>query len=99
MSLAITDGYVVPVDGEPIEGGTVLVDNGVITAVGPDADVDIPDDAEIIDASGTWVLPGFVEAHGHLGVIEEGEAWAGNDVNEMTDPNGARLRALDAINP
>jgi imidazolonepropionase-like amidohydrolase len=45
------------------------------------------------------VLPGFVEAHGHVGVYEEGDGWAGVDVNEMTDPNGARLRALDGINP
>jgi len=99
VSTAVTGGYVVPVDGEPVEGGTVLIDNGVIVAVGAEADVDIPDDAEIVDASGTWVLPGFVEAHGHVGVAEEGDGWAGLDVNEMTDPNGARLRALDGINP
>ncbi|HEV7647228.1 MAG TPA: amidohydrolase [Actinophytocola sp.] len=99
MSTAVTGGYVVPVDGVPIEGGTVLVDNGQIVAVGPDADVDVPDDAEIVDASGTWVLPGFVESHGHVGIYEEGDGWAGVDVNEMTDPNGARLRALDGINP
>ena len=86
-------------DGEPVEGGTVLIEDGRIVAVGPEADVDIPDDAEIVDASGTWVLPGFVEAHGHVGVYEEGDGWAGVDVNEMTDPNGARLRALDGINP
>jgi imidazolonepropionase-like amidohydrolase len=99
VSIAVTGGYVVPVDGEPIDNGTVLIDNGVIVAVGADADVDIPEDAEIVDASGMWVLPGFVEAHGHVGVFEEGEGWAGVDVNEMTDPNGARLRALDGINP
>ena len=99
MSIAITGGYVVPVDGEAIEGGTVLVDEGVIVAVGAEADVDVPEDAEIVDASGMWVLPGFVESHGHLGVYEEGDGWAGVDVNEMTDPNGARLRALDGINP
>jgi imidazolonepropionase-like amidohydrolase len=99
VSTAVTGGYVVPVDGVPIEGGTVLVDNGQIVAVGPDADVDVPDDAEIVDASGTWVLPGFVESHGHVGIYEEGDGWAGVDVNEMTDPNGARLRALDGINP
>lgn len=99
MSIAVTGGYVVPVDGEPVDGGTVLIDGGKIVAVGAEADVDIPDDAEIVDASGTWVLPGFVEAHGHVGVYEEGEGWAGVDVNETTDPNGARLRALDAINP
>jgi len=77
----------------------VLIDGGTIVAVGPEAEVDVPDDAEIVDASGTWVLPGFVESHGHVGVVEEGDGWAGIDVNEMTDPNGARLRALDGINP
>ena len=61
--------------------------------------MDIPDDAEIVDAAGTWVLPGFVESHGHVGVMEAAEGWAGIDVNEMTDPNGARLRAMDGINP
>ena len=50
-----------------------------------------------IDAQGRWLLPGFVEAHGHIGIHEEGEGWAGNDTNEMTDPNGAAFRALDAI--
>jgi hypothetical protein len=44
------------------------------------------------------VLPGFVESHGHVGIHEEAEGWAGNDTNEMTNPNGAALRALDAIN-
>ncbi|MGW4404219.1 amidohydrolase [Nonomuraea sp. NPDC004702] len=97
MTLAIINGYVVPVDGDPIEGGTVLVGDGKILAVG--RDVTIPDSATVVDADGGWVLPGFVEAHGHLGVYEEAEGWAGNDTNEMTDPNGARLRALDAINP
>ncbi|MEU5862860.1 amidohydrolase [Nonomuraea sp. NPDC047529] len=97
MTLAIINGYVVPVDGDPIGGGTVLVDDGKIVTVG--RDVPIPGSATVVDAGGGWVLPGFVEAHGHLGVYEEAEGWAGNDTNEMTDPNGARLRALDAINP
>ena len=99
MTTAITGGYVVPVVGAPVEDGTVLIDAGKIVAVGTAADVDVPDDATIVDASGSWVLPGFVEAHGHLGVHEEGEHWVGDDTNEKTDPNGARLRALDAINP
>ncbi|MEW9553121.1 amidohydrolase [Nonomuraea sp. NPDC050783] len=97
MNLAITGGHVVPVDGDPIDGGTVLITDGKIAEVG--ADVAIPDGCTVVDAAGAWVLPGFVEAHGHLGVHEEAEGWAGSDTNEMTDPNGARLRALDAINP
>ncbi|RVX43429.1 imidazolonepropionase-like amidohydrolase [Nonomuraea polychroma] len=97
MNFAISGGYVVPVDSAPIDGGVVLIADGKIAEVG--ADVRIPDGFEIVDAAGGWVLPGFVEAHGHLGVHEEAEGWAGSDTNEMTDPNGARLRALDAINP
>ncbi|MCP3800150.1 amidohydrolase [Allokutzneria sp. A3M-2-11 16] len=99
MDVAITGGYVVPVAGEPIDGATVLVQNGKITAVGADADVEVPDGVPVVDASGSWVLPGFVEAHAHMGVHEEAEGWAGQDTNEMTDPVGARMRALDAINP
>ncbi|PPK70486.1 amidohydrolase [Actinokineospora auranticolor] len=99
MTIAVTGGYVVPVVGAPIEGGTVLIDGGRIAAVGPAADVDVPDDAEIVDASGSWVLPGFVEAHGHVGVLEESEGWEGRDLNETTNPVTAQVSALDAINP
>ncbi|MBW4719015.1 amidohydrolase [Saccharothrix obliqua] len=97
MNVAITGGYVVPISGTPIENGTVLVRDGKIAEVG--ADVVVPPGFRVVDAAGGWVLPGFVEAHAHLGVHEEGEGWAGQDTNEMTDPNGARLRALDALNP
>src|SRR5690606_2566705 len=99
MTTAIIGGYVVPVDGDPIDGGTVLLDQGKIVAVGTQADVEVPDDAELVDASGSWVLPGFIDAHVHLGVHEDGEGWSGNDTNEMTDPNGARFRAIDGIDP
>jgi len=95
-SVAIVNAHVVPIVGEPIENGTVLIEDGVITAVA--ADVVVPDEVRTLDAGGRSVLPGFVEAHGHLGVHEEGEGWAGDDVNEMTDPNGAGMRAIDGIN-
>ena len=94
-TIAITNAHVVPVAAEPIEHGTVLITDGVITAVGQD--VAVPEGTATIDAQGKWLLPGFVEAHGHLGVHEEGEGWAGNDTNEMTGPDGSALRALDAI--
>jgi imidazolonepropionase-like amidohydrolase len=88
---------VVPIVGDEIDGGTVLIENGKITAVG--AAVDVPDGARVIDAAGSWVLPGFIEAHGHVGVSEEAEGWAGQDSNEMTEPVTAHVRAIDAINP
>jgi imidazolonepropionase-like amidohydrolase len=95
-SLAIIGGYVVPVSKDPIENGTVIITDGVIAAVGG-PETDVPEGARVVDAAGSWVVPGFVEAHGHLGVHEDGEGWSGNDTNEMTDPNGARFRALDGI--
>lgn len=95
-SIAITGGHVVPIEGEPFDG-TVVVTDGVITALGPE--VAVPDGAEVIDAAGKWVLPGFIDAHTHLGVSEEAEGWAGQDTNELTDPVTAQVRALDAINP
>jgi imidazolonepropionase-like amidohydrolase len=95
---AIAGGRVVPVEGEPIEGGTVLLRDGKILAVeGPGFAV--PSDASVVDATGKWVLPGLIDAHAHAGVHEEAEGWAGQDTNERTDPNAAHVRALDAINP
>ncbi|TKV29413.1 amidohydrolase [Arthrobacter sp. NamB2] len=93
---AFTNAHVVPIDGEPFDG-TVVVEDGRITALG--ADVRVPDGASVIDAGGKWLLPGFVDAHVHLGTHEEGEGTAGDDTNEMTDPNTAGVRAIDAINP
>jgi imidazolonepropionase-like amidohydrolase len=94
---AIVGGHVVPITAEPIDGATVLIRDGKITAVG--TGLDIPADARVIDAGGNWVLPGFIEAHGHVGVHEEAEGWAGSDSNELTEPVTAHVRALDAINP
>jgi len=96
-SVAIVGGRVVPIVGDPIEGGTVLVQDGRIAAVG--ASVAVPDGADVVDAAGSWVLPGFIDAHAHVGVHEEAEGWAGSDTNEMTDPVMAQVRAIDAINP
>ncbi|HEV7950912.1 MAG TPA: amidohydrolase [Glaciihabitans sp.] len=95
-TVAITGGFVVPVASDPIEGGTVVIEDGIITAVG--LDVAIPEGATVVDASGKWVLPGFIEPHGHVGIHEEANGVAGDDTNEMTNPNMAAARAIDAIN-
>jgi imidazolonepropionase-like amidohydrolase len=96
-SVAIVGGRVVPVTGPAIEGGTVLVTDGTIAGVG--AGLAVPEGVPVIDAAGSWVLPGFMDAHAHVGVHEEAQGWAGQDTNEMTDPVTAQVRALDAINP
>ena len=97
-SIAIVGAYVVPVAGEPIENGTVLIQDGRIAAVGTAAEITVPEGVTVLDAAGKWVLPGFVEAHGHVGIHEEANGTAGDDTNEMTTPNTAAVRAIDAVN-
>jgi imidazolonepropionase-like amidohydrolase len=98
-TVAILGGMVVPIVGPAIPGGTVLIENGRIAAVGAADAVAVPDGAQMVDAAGAWVLPGFIDAHAHVGVSEEAEGWAGQDTNEMTEPVTAQVRAIDAINP
>jgi imidazolonepropionase-like amidohydrolase len=98
LAIAIAGGRVVPIEGEPIEGGVVLLADGKIAAVGG-PDLVVPASATRVDATGKWVLPGLIDAHTHLGAREEGEGWAGHDTNELTGPVQAHVRVLDAINP
>lgn len=95
---ALVGGYVVPIEGDPLDGATVVIAGGTIHAVLP-AGTAAPEGAHVVDVAGRWVVPGFLDAHTHLGVHEEAEGWAGQDTNEMTDPVTAQVRALDAINP
>lgn len=95
--LFIKNATIYTMAGEIIEGGCILVENGKIKEVG--TDLVAPLDAEIIDATGKNVFPGFIDAHCHIGMWEEGIGFEGADGNEMTDPITPHLRAIDAINP
>ncbi|MGE5607508.1 MAG: amidohydrolase, partial [Bacteroidota bacterium] len=95
--IAIINGKVIPVASEPIERGTVLIEGNKIKAVG--SGLAVPDGAEIVDAEGKWVLPGLIDAHSHIALYGEPSIWANLDLNEMTAPNTAQLRAIDALNP
>ncbi len=84
-------------DNGIIENGYVIVNDGIITDIG----IGDPDttDTEIIDACGCELYPGFIDAHCHLGLWEDGLGFEGNDGNEDTDPCTPHLRAIDSINP
>ncbi len=51
------------------------------------------------DLRGALVLPGFLDAHSHMGICEDSLGFEGNDDNEDTDPVTPHLRAIDGINP
>ena len=74
----------------------ILVDQGKIIKIAPDIDCDA---ADIYDASGKDVYPGFVAAHGHIGLDGYGIGFEGQDYNEMGDILSPQLRAIDAIEP
>src|SRR6478735_6493762 len=95
---AIVGATVHPIVADPIPDGVVVVRDGKIAAVG-DASTEVPLDTRIIDGVGGVVLPGFIDAHTHIGTMESGEGWAGDDHDESTAPVTAQLRAVDAINP
>ncbi len=93
---AIINGEIWTMHGPRLRQGTVLIDNGKISAVGEN--LAIPSGSEIYNAAGMVVVPGFIDAHTHLGILEEIYE-EGDDLNEITDPITPHLRALDAINP
>jgi imidazolonepropionase-like amidohydrolase len=95
---AIVNGTLHTVAAGTIEGGIVLIDDqGRIAALG--ADLAVPEGTEVFDAEGYHLFPGFVDAHTHLGIWEEGVGRAFWDGNEASDPVTPHVRALDAINP
>ena len=93
--LLIRHGHIKPVSGSDFIGD-ILVDGGKIAAMGERLEAG---SAEIFDAEGLLVAPGFVDAHTHIGVDEEAMRWEGADYNEMSDPITPDMRAVDGINP
>jgi imidazolonepropionase-like amidohydrolase len=71
QTIAIVGGRILPVSGPPIDGGTVVMRDGRIVAVG--RDVAVPNGAERIDATGKWVTPGIINPATQLGLVEVGQ--------------------------
>jgi imidazolonepropionase-like amidohydrolase len=96
--IAIRGGKVFPVSGPPIENGTVVITNGRISAVG--ANVAIPANARVIDATGKWVTPGLINAATQLGVSEIGQVDETVDAAATGKDNiAAAFTVWDGFNP
>ncbi len=85
--LAFTGAMVVPIRGEAISNGVLVVHRGRIVAVGPAATA-IPDGATRVDASGKVLMPGLIDTHSHIG------SSAGGDSSAPIQPE---TRVLDGI--
>jgi imidazolonepropionase-like amidohydrolase len=98
--MLIINGKILRMEAQNYEYGYVRIKGKIIEIVGdmsscPQAD----EDEEILDVKGAWVMPGIIEAHCHIGIIEEKLGVMGDDCNEETNPVTPELRALDAVNP
>lgn len=80
-----------------IDNGYVEIIDGKIASVSEGKPESVSDDD--IDAKGKTLVPGFIDSHTHLGIIENGIDFEGDDCNESTDPFSPQLRAIDGINP
>lgn len=95
--LFIKGGNILTMAGKEIEGGDILVEEGKIKQIG--TNLNVPEGARVVDATGKTVMPGMIDPHTHLGIFEEGMGFEGNDTNELTNPITPELRAIDGINP
>jgi imidazolonepropionase-like amidohydrolase len=77
--------------------GDILIENSKIVEIGKD--IVVPLDVEVVDATGKYIYPGFIDAHTHLGLWEDGMGFEGADGNEETDPITPHLNPIDGINP
>ncbi|AFS77345.1 amidohydrolase [Gottschalkia acidurici 9a] len=101
--ILIKNAKIYTMQEEVIENGSILIKEGKIKEIikkeAYSKGIDDLDGVEIIDANDCIVMPGIIDAHCHLGMIEDGMGFEGDDTNEMSDPVTPELRAIDGINP
>ncbi|MFL0245560.1 amidohydrolase [Candidatus Clostridium stratigraminis] len=76
----------------------VLIDGTKIKAVKDNITFD-NENLKIINAKENYVLPGLVDCHTHIGILEECTGTLGYDNNETSNPVTPNLRAIDGVNP
>ncbi len=95
MATLIRNGIILTMT-RPAFQGDIRIENGKIVDVGSELPVS---GAEVIDVAGKYVTPGFIDAHCHIGMWEDGMGDEGADGNENSDPITPDLLAIDGLNP
>lgn len=95
--ICIQNGLVFDAVEETAKVKDLLLDQGKIVKIGEN--LEVPENCEIVDASGLYVYPGFVDAHSHLGTTQSAIGFEGDDTNEMNDILTPQLRGIDCIQP
>lgn len=97
----IVGGRILTMAGREIPEGILQIRNGKIAQVGARGEVKLqPEEGEqVVIAKNALIMPGIIEAHCHMGIMEEKKSTEGDDCNETMDPLTPALRAIDGINP
>lgn len=94
--VALVGGIIHTLAGDAIDGGTILFQKGVITAIG--RDVPLPEDVDRVDVTGKHVYPGLIHAASNLGLYEISTVDVATDTRELGDFN-PNVRAEVAFHP
>lgn len=98
--MLLINGTIRPMDAPDLPWGFVRVEEGRIHSLGEMADQPAPQPGEeVVDLCGKTLLPGFIDAHSHLGILGDGLGVEGDDLNEESEPSTPHMRAVDAVNP
>ncbi|MBI2512024.1 MAG: amidohydrolase family protein [Opitutae bacterium] len=92
-TLVFKGAQLIPIVGEPVPNGVLVVSGGKIVAVGVADKVAVPADAEVHDATGKVIMPGIVDSHSHIG------GPAGADASSPIQPDVRALDSIDAQSP
>ncbi len=93
LALRAAKALAVPYEGaQVVDDATVLVLNGRIQAIGPRAEVTIPEGYTVVDLGAQWVMPGIIELHNHV-------AGSLRDLNDMVYLTNPGIRASTAVTP
>lgn len=95
--LLIKDGLLYTMESHRPVKADLLIKDGKIAKIEPD--ITSQEGAQIFDAHGLLVFPGFIDSHSHIGISQEKITTQGDECNEGTNPITPCMRAIDAINP
>jgi imidazolonepropionase-like amidohydrolase len=98
QAIALRGGTVHPISAPVIEQGIVVIRDGKIEAVGPAAEISVPDGADVVDTTDRHVYPSLIDSDTSIGLVEISAVRATVDMSEVGMIN-ANAQAMTAFNP
>lgn len=101
-ALIIINANILTMADRNYDSGYICIRDGLIVSIGEMSDypqIDVEYSTPIINVAGASVIPGLIDCYTHIGLIEEGAGFIGDDSNETGQTVSSQLRVIDGINP